>query len=248
VASHPAARRLTEQFRRQQVQLSARTVQLLIPLWRLLDWSDPTRPGGVDEWLTSAHLVVERSHAASIRTAAAYFTAFRGVEFGVPWQGAVPAVALSLEGLATSLRTTGIAQVRQMLRTGHPLERALDSGMIASARAGSRWALSGGRDTMFNLVTRDDQCLGWARAGRLRPCAFCAMLISRGPVYKTRESALWRRGQEGDRYHDNCYCEPEPVYSVDQEWPAGSRRLHDLWQENKPRNLAEWQRIYEEAL
>ncbi|ELP64623.1 MULTISPECIES: VG15 protein [Streptomyces] len=58
------------------------------------------------------------------------------------------------------------------------------------------------------------------------------MLISRGPVYKSRESATFN---DGDRYHDNCHCYAMPVWSRDQyqssELTALSRQYEALWPE-----------------
>lgn len=62
----------------------------------------------------------------------------------------------------------------------------------------------------------------WARVVRPSkngPCGFCAMLASRGPVYKTSESA----GVRVDRYHVSCRCEAVPVYTS-REWPG--KALH----------------------
>jgi hypothetical protein len=62
----------------------------------------------------------------------------------------------------------------------------------------------------------------WARVvhpSKNGPCGFCAMLASRGPVYKTSESA----GVRVDRYHVHCKCEAVPVYTS-REWPG--KALH----------------------
>jgi hypothetical protein len=56
------------------------------------------------------------------------------------------------------------------------------------------------------------------------------MLISRGPVYKSSRSAEYA---DGDKYHDNCHCYAEPIFSRDQY--AGSslyalnRQYAGLW-------------------
>ena len=58
----------------------------------------------------------------------------------------------------------------------------------------------------------------WARVvhpSKNGPCGFCAMLASRGPVYKTSETA----GVRLDRYHLNCRCESVPVFTS-RAWPG----------------------------
>lgn len=77
----------------------------------------------------------------------------------------------------------------------------------------SRHALAAGRnavvDSVHNGTARDKTTKKPRRVGYARvlsgkeSCAFCAMLASRGPVYK--EDTVVRR-HDGRRYHDNCDC------------------------------------------
>ncbi|WP_411120597.1 hypothetical protein [Streptomyces sp. x-19] len=99
------------------------------------------------------------------------------------------------------------------------------------AAAASRVAMNGGRSTTWNHMRRDRRALGYVRLSRTgTPCGWCAMLISRGPVYKSRESATFA---DGDRYHDNCHCYAAPVFSMQQyqgsELTALSREYEALW-------------------
>ncbi|MYT31740.1 MULTISPECIES: hypothetical protein [unclassified Streptomyces] len=99
------------------------------------------------------------------------------------------------------------------------------------AAAASRVAMNGGRSTTWNHMRRDRRSLGYVRLSRTgTPCGWCAMLISRGPVYKSRESATFA---DGDRYHDNCHCYAMPVFSWQQygssELFALSREYEALW-------------------
>ncbi|WP_372407215.1 hypothetical protein [Streptomyces luteireticuli] len=99
------------------------------------------------------------------------------------------------------------------------------------AGAASRVAMNGGRSTTWNHMRRDRRALGYVRLSRSgTPCGWCAMLISRGPVYKSRESATFA---DGDRYHDHCHCYAAPVFSMQQyqgsELTALSREYEALW-------------------
>jgi hypothetical protein len=101
------------------------------------------------------------------------------------------------------------------------------------AAAASRVAMNGGRSTAWNHMRRDKGSLGYVRLSRTgTPCGWCAMLISRGPVYKTRESATFN---DGDRYHDNCHCYAMPIWNRQQfmssELTALSREYESLWPE-----------------
>ncbi|MFI5763888.1 hypothetical protein ACIA8F_23485 [Streptomyces sp. NPDC051563] len=87
------------------------------------------------------------------------------------------------------------------------------SGSQQAAAAG-RVAMNGGRSATWNHMRRDGRALGYVRLSRTgTPCGWCAMLISRGPVYKSRESATFN---DGDRYHDRCHCYAMPVWNRDQ--------------------------------
>lgn len=52
------------------------------------------------------------------------------------------------------------------------------------------------------------------------PCGFCAMLASRGPVYKTSTSA----GARVSAFHDHCRCTVVPVYTS-REWDGKDEAL-----------------------
>lgn len=99
------------------------------------------------------------------------------------------------------------------------------------AAAAERLAMNGARSHLWSVAQRDRRVVGYIRLSRTgTPCGWCAMLISRGPVYKSNRSAEYA---DGDRYHDNCHCYAEPVYSREQY--AGStlyalnRRYQELW-------------------
>lgn len=47
------------------------------------------------------------------------------------------------------------------------------------------------------------------------PCGFCAMLASRGPVYKSSRTA----GQTANRFHHSCRCTVVPVFTS-RRWPG----------------------------
>lgn len=89
---------------------------------------------------------------------------------------------------------------------------------------------NGGRRAIRNAVDRDSSAVGWARVATGREtCGFCLMLVSRGPVYQSAESAGLNTDDttaldildEGDkaafdelmtRFHPNCDCKVVPVF------------------------------------
>jgi len=68
--------------------------------------------------------------------------------------------------------------------------------------------MMGGRLTVAATTGRDRKAIGWRRVTDGNPCAFCAMLASRGPVYRDAAAA------DGLKYHAHCGCGAEPVYGT----------------------------------
>ncbi|WP_329289546.1 hypothetical protein [Streptomyces pseudovenezuelae] len=99
------------------------------------------------------------------------------------------------------------------------------------AAAAERIAMNGGRSTVWNHMSRDRRVIGYIRLSRSgTPCGWCAMLISRGPVYRSQNSAEFA---DGDKYHDNCHCYAEPVFTREQYSSSSAyelnRRYEELW-------------------
>lgn len=111
------------------------------------------------------------------------------------------------------------------------------------AAAAERVAMDGGRSTMWNHMNRDKRVRGYIRLSRSgTPCGWCAMLISRGAVYRTQEKAGPSLADvesgnyaDGDKYHDNCHCYAEPVYSREEFKKSSlyelNRKYEELWPE-----------------
>ena len=72
-----------------------------------------------------------------------------------------------------------------------------------------------------------------ARGTSSSPCAFCAMLASRGFAYNSVSSAMTSRTSSGGfkRVHPNCQCYPIIRYVDVSELPALNQKFKDMWQE-----------------
>ncbi|MEV4155421.1 ADP-ribosyltransferase [Nocardia salmonicida] len=96
------------------------------------------------------------------------------------------------------------------------------------------------RETTVATANAASEEIGWARVlSGAENCAWCAMLASRGPVYRSDKSALTvvggRRGTRGtrelgERYHDHCDCDAVLVREG-QDWAgrAEFERLQRMW-------------------
>lgn len=214
---------LTEQHRLAQLRLGAQTAVQLREAWQLLDVSriDQTIAG----YLRVAVPLVRRQGQLSSELGARYITAFRRLELGtVSGFEAVVAAPPAVEAVTTSLTVVGPARVKSATGRGVDLVRAADLGQSGTMGEGMRHAMDSGRGSVLESVAEDDRALGWARATSGKSCGFCAMLASRGPVYKGKASG-------GFKPHAKCACVPEPVYQQDAPWPAGSDRYRQVWQE-----------------
>lgn len=89
------------------------------------------------------------------------------------------------------------------------------------AAAASRIAQNGARAKLWSVGEADTRSIGWIRVSRTgTPCGWCAMLISRGAVYRTQKAATLKGGassyEDGDKYHDNCQCYALQIFSEEQ--------------------------------
>lgn len=66
-------------------------------------------------------------------------------------------------------------------------------------------ALQVGRDTIIHNSNRETVWVRWARVPVGKTCAFCLMVASRGPVYRSAETA-------GREFHAKCDCQPVPSW------------------------------------
>lgn len=113
-----------------------------------------------------------------------------------------------------SLVGTGPGEVKKQMPA--PEDQAMDAGRVLSSKVAVRIAIDGGRAVVRRGVDLDHEAVGWARVLNVDPCYFCAMLASRGAVYK-RDSFDRSNGSfEGEgvaKVHDGCRCGLRPVYS-----------------------------------
>ena len=214
-------RAATEAHRRLQGRLARLTVVQMRQLWRLIDLDDID--GTVQGWLSATSDLVRRQHAVSVGIAERYFRRFRTAEVGEPLPGPLPRPGLSEQAVRTSLLVTGPYRIWALLGKGGTLGDAARTAFTTSAAAATRHVLNGGREFIGGAVAQDSRALGWIRVTSGNPCAFCALLASRGPVYGASTA--------GFQAHDACGCVAEPVYSRDTEWPGRAREWADLYAE-----------------
>lgn len=118
---------------------------------------------------------------------------------------------------------------------------------LRAARETEKAVLNGGRSSVYQYAQRDKLVIAWARVSLSGdPCYFCAMLISRGAVFKSNSAGT--RNNDGDLYHTNCRCVAIPIYSESQfdtdPRYEQSRVLARKW--TKGMSLKEWRALIDE--
>jgi hypothetical protein len=222
VATTAEGARLTEAHRLAQGRLAGEALRDLLAVWPLLDPADD-RTFPAYARVVQAVLATRRQESAAV--SAQYLRAFREVEGVLAPLDVALAPTLADEQAMTSLLVTGPVAYRTGLRTGKTAEKAAQSALTQTAGAVLRHVQNGGRETVHATVLRDEKALGVQRVTDGSPCAFCAMLASRGAVYKSQMSADFEA-------HDKCGCGAEPVYRPNGALPGRAEEFSRLWAES----------------
>lgn len=219
---------LTREHRRQQLALRSATLGDLLRLWRVVD---PLDLGGtIGRFVDAGVVLVRARNRDSAGLALRYFTAFRRAE-GLPGR-AEPFLAATLDSVvaAGALRGAGLRGVVDARSAGFTPAAAVRQGLVAVQGQASSLVLDGGRRTILETARRDPQARRWQRVTGSDACAFCAMLASRGAVFRTEEVA-------GFESHDHCACSVEVAYegadlpppsdAHREEWDRAQREARD---------------------
>ncbi len=111
-------------------------------------------------------------------------------------------------------------------------EQLMREAIRRAAGAAVRHVTSAGHRQIEDNVRNDAVAIGWARTTKPGCCYFCAMLASRGYVYKEEsfEDSNARFGGVGEqKVHDNCGCGLRPIYSPVDPLPDRTEALEQMW-------------------
>ncbi len=219
MARSEAGRLLTERHRQAQLQVRSRALRDYIRLWPIWLGDEETF---VD--LTTASIVIAGAYKVMSATlAGSYFQSYRLAEEVRGETATRLAAPIDERKVTAGLVVTGRNAVTSALDAGKPAEVARELALVRTSGSISRHVLSGGRETLLRSVADDKEALGWGRVTDGDPCAFCAMLAGRGPVYEEDTVDF--------EAHDECGCGAEPVYFRDSPWPGRAREFHDMYNE-----------------
>lgn len=165
-------------------------------------WSELTQQAILDGYMDSVTL------------AAAYMERFSTVEAGQAASIITP--SMDVTSVETNLRVNGPVAIKKHIAAGMEPEQAKAAALTRLLQVVQQQVLAGGRDLIDKTVRYSGSDGRYRRVTDGKPCAFCAMLAGRGPVY-TEESVDFRS-------HRGCGCTGEPVYG---EWVPTDREA--LW-------------------
>lgn len=262
MAHTAAGRELTETHRKDQNTLAASLVDILKDIFLDVFRTDDI-DGSSREFIRQALPIVLKARKLSNELATAYLDAFRRVEIrGLvdhsELRGDVadpltvdPKVlkmwvdldmvsedALdSLPGaaqVAAALHSSGAAVAKGRIGRGVSVEDAAQTAARAVAAKGVKLVMDGGRAPLEAEVNNGRfGAVGYARVVDADPCPFCAMLASRGAIYRSDSfdaSDSLFTGDNRFKVHDGCGCTLEPIYGRRlTDLPPGSAELVKQW-------------------
>lgn len=232
-----AGRALSNSHRQAQVRLRNRMLLGLRPLWPLLEWPALDRTFPV--WFRAVAPIILDHRLDSAALAATYLRGFRQAEGVSGRLRVVSAAGVELQELEIVLRISSVVAARTFARsgglTGGVADRVIPSRRITAAQAmkraevralgaAGRVVLGGGRETVTETYLEDRRAVAVARVTDGGPCGFCAMLETRGPVYKRgtvgRSDPLFVGDRSRIKVHNHCGCQSEIVYG---KWTPSPR-------------------------
>lgn len=149
-----------------------------------------------------------------------------------------------------ALYSSTAAVAKKRIKSGDSPAQAAKSARQAVQAKSIRLVADGGRAPMLKEVrTGRNGAVGYARVVDADPCPFCAMLASRGAVYRSDSFSSSNNLFAGDgdfKTHDGCECTLEPVYGRGAtHLPPGSAGLAQEWAEvaaGQPDPWGAWRR------
>lgn len=197
-------RALTERHRIEQLRISAGADAQIKQLWRHLKMSNLDRSSPY--WTATMLRLLQHHYKVSQTTASQYLVAFRLAEIRTS-AGPIEQPSMDAAAAIVNLRIAGPVALKKDIGRGISAESAYYFGVNRIRYAGQQIILAGGRDLIDNSTRAHRRSGRYRRVTDGYPCAFCAMLVGRGPVYSETTAYF--------RSHKRCGCTAEEVFG---EW------------------------------
>lgn len=211
---------ITTAHRKVLLTLRARTVKDLARFWGSLDLRRIDRSWPALE--AAIVSVIERRGKQAADLAAAYYVAHRKA-LAIPGVPTPSLATVSLDQIVNGLRFNGPVNAAQQLAQGREVEDVTETTLTRLTGTATNYVNNFSRESIFASLQLDQQGVMWQRVSGGGACAFCAMLVSRGPIYieePTFDS------------HRACMCSAEPVYDTSAGLSPQAQGYRDLWNES----------------
>jgi hypothetical protein len=239
-------------YRAAVAQTAIGVIRIMQLWWTSVDPADLARTSS--RWLETSVLTILAAQARTASIADAYTEQVRRLSIpgALPWKPP-PLRPENPERIRKSLIFTGIHQTAEKLAItekslqGGQTDEERDSdqrtqqgrnaqlmseGLARAAGSAIRLVTDAGQERIYDNVVSDPTAIGWARTTKPGCCYFCAMLASRGFVYKEdsfSESDARFIGPGQHKVHDTCGCGLRPLYNQEDPLPDRNEDLSDLW-------------------
>lgn len=220
--------------RQAQVQARNQMVRDVLRLWPLLDFRNQggTWPG----WLAAMSTLLNRYHSRLATDAGLFYRGMRQLELGEPGT-AVLADLPSPEWQSAALGFAGPGTYNNNVSKGVPEQEARKTALSVVVGTSARIAMDGARTTVVESAKFDDRPVRFYRITDDDPCAFCALMASRGAVYHSAQAA-----GEMNSYHNDCACTVAPAFTRRHELTGIAAEASDIYA-NLPSGLSSPERL-----
>jgi hypothetical protein len=219
MAKTPVGTQLTDGHRRQQLAIRAQALRDFTRLWPL--WNGDQ--ASFEQMVAAALPVMGAYHRVSSALAARYFEQFRAAERIKGDARGLAARPLDRDKAFASLMVTGQRQTQKAILSGASPQAAMQTALVRTSGTVTRMVLDGGRDALALSTATDRQATGWHRVTSGDPCAFCAVVASRGAVFGESSADF--------EAHDHCACFAEPAYPG-SPWPGRNSEFRRIYNQH----------------
>lgn len=213
---------LTEAHRLLQVNLGEQLGRALQRMFRkLIDYEDIDRSSV--RFAHEAAPVVKEFRGASRQASINYLLDFQGAE--APDLSDEDLIGegdfddfddhVDVDEILEELGSTTRSVMKASVKRGDSKSTTVARGEVAAVARARTLVADGGRDALLKAVEMGKGPIGYCRVVDADPCPFCAMLASRGAVYRSDAFVGGARftGDGKFKVHDGCDCGLEPVYA-----------------------------------
>lgn len=235
---------LTDKHRRDQVRLAITADSQARRAWDATLKLDDLK-GSQPIWKRTMVDLLSRWYHLSARMAARYLPEYRKASIGEPDDGVTIAMPRFDRAQASErFDWMGATNVLWHLAKGETEQAAWEAARSLFLGMFHEAVLTGGRRTIQEWAAKDTRATGWRRVSDGDPCAFCAMLVTRGPVYTSEKTALHADTVSG-KYHAHCGCTVEVVYGDWTPTEQEQRWIDDYYRaaEQVPKGQRTWDKV-----